>query len=148
MEANAFLQISADCEIRGSDCHGQGHYLAPRGSRKHKGIDPVCDGGTLIGCASDGVVTKIGYPYRMDDEVKGYLRYVEIKVGSVFERYFYIQPFSVRVGDKVKKGQTIGIAQGLADIYPGITDHVHFEVRRSKKDYLDPNEYLKGLSNG
>ena len=58
MEQQPELQISADMEIRGHDKHGSGHYGASRGYRNHKGVDPVCVGGTIIRSPVDGVVTR------------------------------------------------------------------------------------------
>ena len=51
------------------------------------------------------------------------------------------------VGDVVERGDIIGYAQGLAEIYPGITEHVHWEVMKpgKGKQFRDPVEVLKGL---
>jgi len=44
-------------------------------------------------------------------------------------RYFYVEPLLL-VGDTVKRGDIIGYAQGLTDVYPGITSHFHFEIMK------------------
>jgi len=130
--------------IRNEDLWGKGSYNAPRGDHKHNGIDIACYQGSVIISPNHGIVTKIGYPYPPSDPVKGHLRYVQItEFGKFLCRYFYILPY-VKEGDKINPGDKIGISQGLTEIYKGITDHIHYEVKMGKDKYLDPNEYLSG----
>jgi len=134
-------------KIRGHDRHGYGHYGAPRKGRKHTGIDIICHKNEAVVAFEDGEITKIGYPYDPDDPKKGHLRYVEVTVDSGDRyRYFYVDAFFC-VGDLVERGDIIGYAQGLSDIYPGISEHIHFEVMRPgrSKAYRDPVEVLEGL---
>ena len=133
-------------QIRGQDEHGSGEYLAPRGSRNHNGIDLVVHAGDKIVSPNSGFVTKIGYPYHPKKHPdKAHLRFVEVMEQDQYEcRYFFVQP-SVRVGDKIHEGDVIGTAQGLTEIYPGITDHVHYEVEVSGT-YINPSDYLKSIS--
>ena len=126
--------------LRGDDKHGSGYYGAPRGGRKHKGVDIACYKGSEVLSLSEGKVTKIGYPYDPNDSKKGHLRYVQISYGDYDFRYFYVHP-TVSIGDRVIKGDTLGITQGLTDIYPGITDHYHFEVKENGK-IINPKEFL------
>lgn len=129
--------------IRGQDKHGAGHFGAPRGGRTHNGIDIACYAGSVVYAASAGTVTKIGYPYDPNEPKKGHLRYVQVSDGEGIDcRYFYVQP-AVQVGDKVRAGEAVGKTQGLLEVYPGITDHFHFEVRHENGDYLDPVQYLE-----
>lgn len=95
----------------------------------------------------DGEITKFGFPYNPNDPEKGHLRYVEITVSSGDKhRYFYVEPL-VSVGDSVRRGDIIASAQGLSDVYPGITEHFHFEIMKPGRgrSYRDPVEVLKGL---
>jgi murein DD-endopeptidase MepM/ murein hydrolase activator NlpD len=134
-------------EIRGSDGYGSGHYGAPRKGRKHSGIDIVIHKNEAITAFEDGTVSKIGFPYNPNDAKKGHLRYIEITVASNDRhRYFYVDAF-FSVGDVVERGDIIGYAQGLTEIYPGITEHIHFEVMKpgKGKQFRDPVEVLKGL---
>ncbi len=125
-------------EIRGQDCQGAGHWQAPRGERKHNGIDYICDSGDQVIALKDGLVTKIGYPYNPNDTTKGHLRYVEVTDNKKARvRYFYIKP-KVKVGDKIRVNDILGISQDLTKIYPGITQHYHLEVI----GYINPEEYL------
>ena len=143
-------------EIRGQDAYGSGEYLASRGkNRKHKGIDPILKEGDLIGSVCDGVVTKIWYPYSQAEpnaewskwkiekhNKKKAMRYVQVTDENGYDvRYFYIIP-SVKISDKVKTGDVLGIARGIEHIYSGITEHYHFEIKRNGET-INPNEYLK-----
>ena len=140
-------------EIRGVDKQGSGAYRAPRGGRKHRGIDICCSAGDSIRAVSRGIVTKIGYPYSQSTPSnpdskfvkKKALRYVEITDRyGVRVRYFYVKS-AVKVGENVAKTDIIGTSQGLGDIYSEITEHYHFEVMilmGGTKVFLDPEQYL------
>jgi len=127
--------------IRGSDPQGQGHYGAPRGTGKHNGVDVSCYKGSVILSITGGMVTKIGYPYDPGDKKKGHLRYVQVTFDETNYRYFYIDPF-VSVGESVKPEDPLGVSQGLTEIYLGITDHIHFEIKRDGI-YLNPEGFVK-----
>ncbi len=129
--------------IRGFDSQGAGYFGASRagGSRKHNGVDFVCHPHDEIISLTDGIVTKIGYPYDPSNEKKGHMRYIQItdKDGNDV-RYFYVTPH-VDLYDTIKRGDKIGRSQDLTRIYPGITQHFHFEVKRVR-GYLNPLDYL------
>lgn len=127
--------------LRIIDPYGEGHYLAPRGSRLHKGVDIACYKDSVILSLTAGVVTKIGYPYNPSDSIKGHLRYVQVSCDDLDYRYFYIKA-SVAVGDIVKIDDPLGVTQGLSEIYPGITDHFHFEIKQNGK-FINPNSFLQ-----
>lgn len=132
--------------IRGLDKWGSGAYGAPRGRRAHRGIDVACYAGSKVAAERSGLVTKLGYPYSPSDPKKGHLRYVEIEDEQGNKaRYFYIKPY-LELGDLVSPGDFIGETQGLAEIYPGITDHFHFEVKDSTGVFVDPISYLESTS--
>lgn len=140
------LDLRKSYSLRGKDRHGYGHFGASRGNRVHKGIDVVSEDGQPVSSCSDGVVTKIGYPYSHDLSY----RYVQVTVGensdTVHERYFYCLPNDgIEVGASVKAGQVIGAAQDLCCTYGGITPHIHFEIKTPKGVYLDPIKYLVQL---
>jgi len=134
--------ILAGLPTRGTDTHGSGKWMAPRGSRKHKGVDFACYPDTEIYSGSAGQVTKLGYPYA--DKLQ--YRYVEVTTPQGIKyRYFYVKP-SVEVGNKVDKGTLLGLAQDLTDTYPGITNHVHFEVMDLEGKKVNPWAYLEKMS--
>lgn len=128
--------------VRGVDSWGSGAYLAKRGDRKHNGVDLACYPGTLIMSLGEGIVSKIGYPYDPNDPLKGYLRYVQVTDKNNYDlRYFYIEPIVI-LGDFIIKGQVLGVTQDLQKPYPGITGHVHFEVKKDEK-YIDPMNWVR-----
>ena len=115
--------------IRKSDKWGQGHFGAPRGTRKHNGIDIVTQLGTPVLSPIEGKVIRISYPYASDMSFTGLLiegigvhQGLEIKI-------FYMKPISGIVNKIVKPGQKIGTSQSLLNKYPGITNHIHIEIK-------------------
>ena len=132
-----------DAPLRGTDKHGSGAYLAPRGDHLHQGIDIACHAGSKPLAVKGGRVTKIGMPYSWRHIHRRHLRYVEITDRRGYAaRYFYVHT-DLKVGDTVTQGQAVGVTQGLAEIYPGITDHFHFEVRDPQGRVIDPADYLE-----
>lgn len=121
---------------RGVDGFGSGAFGASRdgGARHHAGVDYVAEGGQPVVAPISGFVTKIGYPYGDDTR----LRYVEIKnpALNLEARVFYIDP-KVSVGETIRLGTPIGVAQTLQRRYGGITDHVHLELADAAGDKLD-----------
>jgi len=125
--------------MRTTDAHGSGWFGAPRGRRKHRGIDFACHPGSAVLCLVDGTVTKLGYAYADDLSY----RYVEITDTAGFAaRYFYVEPHH-KAGGAVLAGEIIGTVQPLGPRYPGITEHVHFEVRNPAGDIIDPAGYIQ-----
>ncbi len=113
---------------RGVDAYGSGAFKASRdgGERQHQGVDYVAAAGQAVWAPISGLVTKIGYAYGDDPG----LRYVEIENPAlkISARVFYVAP-EVQVGQVVRLGTPIGIAQTLQARYPGgIVDHVHLEL--------------------
>lgn len=112
---------------RGHDDFGDGFFGARRdgGSRAHEGVDYVAQAGQAVQAPMSGYVTKIGYAYAGDTELK----FVEITNPALgyAARAFYVTP-DVEVGQTVRLGDTIGKVESLQGHYPGITDHVHLEI--------------------
>lgn len=134
--------MKADLPTRGNDEFGSGAYKASRGKRKHEGIDFSCPPDTGIYSDVEGIVTKVGYPY--GDDLS--FRYVRVKTNKGYEvDYFYVQPTEkAHVGRLITKNDIIGISQSLQKRYPGITDHVHFQVKYNGV-YADPEQFLETL---
>lgn len=139
--------VGITIKIRGQDKHGAGHYGASRGKRKHNGIDILCHKNESIIAFEGGKITKIWFPYDLNDPKKGHLRYTEITINNGDKhRYFYTDSLYL-VGSVVERGDTIAWAQGLKEIYPGITEHYHFEIMKplAKRRYRNPVVILKRL---
>ena len=124
---------------RVSDAWGAGHYGAPRGDRKHNGQDYLIDPDCQVLSPVDGMITKLGLPYPNSE-----YRYVEVTTEAGYRhRVFYIWPVLDK-GKRVKEGQVIGISQDIGKKYPGMPNHIHYEVKFQNK-FIDPEE---GIKNG
>ena len=117
----------------------QGYFssgFGMRGKRMHKGVDLVTKSGTNIYAVEDGEVTFSG-------QMRGYGNMIEIKHGNTYStRYGHNSRNMVKVGDRVKKGQVIGLvgATGRAT-----TAHVHFELLRSGSA-VNPMKFLAAIN--
>ena len=131
---------------RGKDAQGSGAYGAPRGSRKHKGLDYWCKPGTRVYSAISGRVTRLGYPYKGNRE----LRLIEIETDNYGRqgeliRYMYIQPVVMK-GDKVLAGDLLGVVQKHPAVDRGMKPHVHVDVRQmvnKRRKFVDPEKYFE-----
>ena len=113
---------------RQCDGFGCGHYGASRGTRDHRGIDYEAVAGADVVAVIGGEVTRIGWPY-----ANANYRYIEITTQDGYVvREMYVSPnANLVVGSQVIQGEVIGTVQSLQPRYPGITDHVHVEVREN-----------------
>lgn len=124
--------------MRGTDVHGSGYFHAPRGNRLHNGIDYSVIANSVVLSPVSGVVTKLGYPYADDLS----FRYVQITDLEGYKwRLFYIDP-SVSVGEVVTIVSKIGVVQDLDERYPGITPHVHLEIKSPDNYFINPEDKL------
>jgi hypothetical protein len=132
---------------REHDAFGDGSFGASRdgGVRRHAGVDYVADVGQAVVAPISGFVSKIGFPYADDQQ----LRYVEIEnpALSMSARVFYVDP-QVEVGQAVRLGAPIGVAQDLQARYRGITEHVHLEVADRTGHKLDAANLLHARLGG
>jgi murein DD-endopeptidase MepM/ murein hydrolase activator NlpD len=120
--------------LRGEDDWGSGAYGAGRGDRLHRGLDIVAQPGDPILSPMDGELVREAAPYEDDTRYSGVLLRGHGAWEGVEIKLFYLDgPHEGRV----RAGDPIGIAQDLGQKYPGITNHVHVEVRR-QGDLLDP----------
>lgn len=98
----------------------------------HDGIDLAAPKGTPVKAASGGIVVKAG-------RESGYGKMVEISHGNGLDTlYAHASRIEVKVGDLVKKGQTIALV-GSTGRATG--PHLHFEVRMAGHP-LDPTLFL------
>jgi murein DD-endopeptidase MepM/ murein hydrolase activator NlpD len=133
--------IKGRLPIRGTDSFGSGAFGASRGSRQHNGIDFIAAPNTVIECYSAGHVTKVGYCYNDAPE----FRYVQVTTADgCMERYFYIDPVPGIMDEYVHAGTAIGDVHSLQSRYAGITDHIHFEVKRPNGTFINPALYFQG----
>ena len=99
----------------------------------HTGIDIAAPLGTTVMAAADGVVVAVGHT------TVGYGNYVVIAHGGgIATLYGHLLDTSVKVGDRVVRGQMIGL-EGSTGLSTG--PHVHFELRVNDQ-VIDPMPYL------
>ena len=101
--------------------------------RMHYGVDFTAPRGTPIFATGDGVVS------RVIRQFGGYGREIIIDHGFGYKtRYAHMQDFTVKKGDKVKRGDQIGTVgnTGLST-----APHLHYEVRKDNKK-VNPVHYF------
>jgi hypothetical protein len=123
---------------RAYDRFGSGQFGVRRdgGSRAHHGLDIAAEPKELIFSPITGTVVREAFPYKNDPSLRGLV----IKGTGGWADYevkiFYAEGL---LSGNVVQGQHIGFAQDLSKKYPGITNHVHVEVR-CKGKVVPPNE--------
>lgn len=126
-----------EMSVRKCDGHGCGHWRASRGQRLHHGVDLACVPGTVVTSPLRGAVTKLGIVYADDH----HWRYVQVSSGGYDFRIFYLDPL-VEEGEQVCFGKALGKAQRLGGRYESITEHLHFEIKNSRGEHIDPTPSL------
>ncbi|MBQ8724864.1 MAG: M23 family metallopeptidase [Oscillospiraceae bacterium] len=104
----------------------------------HNGMDIAADEGTPVCAIDNGTVADV-----TKDALWGIC--VEIDHGNgVVSRYCGLSPsLSVKAGDTVESGQTMGAVGSTADIESKQASHLHFEVLKNDV-YVDPAAYVNG----
>lgn len=111
----------------------------------HNGIDLVGTGYTLdyIVAHSDGTVVSAKKDYKVNvPNSRDYGNYVKIKHNNgmyTFYAHMKYNSVTVKVGDKVKKGQVIGYMGNTGHSFGA---HLHFEVRDKNDNKIDPTNYI------
>lgn len=99
----------------------------------HPGIDIVVPKGTPVRCALDGTVASAGW-----DDVYGNL--IVVAHGDTLKTlYGHNEKALVKEGDRVAKGQVIGLAGSTGR---STAPHVHFEILKQGRP-VDPAAYIK-----
>lgn len=103
----------------------------------HSGMDFTANVGTEIYATGDGVVELAEYS-------PGYGNHVVIKHGYGYSSlYGHMEKMNVRVGNKVKRGELIGVV-GNTGLSSG--PHVHYEVHKNGVAVNPVNYYYNDLS--
>ena len=140
--ATGFRPILNPMIERETDGYGSGAYGASRdgGTRSHAGTDFVSTHGQQVYAPFAGVVARIYQVYTTDTRYKG----IDIKGDNGWYcRLFYVDAV-LPVGTIVQPGTLIATAKSLQAKYPGITDHVHLEIRRGDRTgtHQDPTTFF------
>lgn len=103
------------------------------GSSNHGGVDLAAPSGTRIGSATSGTVIKSGKSGGYGNAV-----YVQMSDGRVVIYGHMKQASTLKAGDKVQQGDTIGYV-GTTGTSSG--NHLHLEIRSSDGTKIDPSTY-------
>ena len=113
-------------------------------SQFHSGVDLVGVGGTAVCAVCDGTVLSSQIITDKSNLTWQWGNYVSVQAADGAVMYYcHLDSRAVKKGDKVKKGQRIGIMGNTGYSFGA---HLHFEVRRNNKainaaDYLGiPNK--------
>ena len=123
-----FAKIN-DNPTRQMDGYGSGQFNASRdgGKRHHQGLDVVSRPGEPVKSPIDGDVIAESVPYKNDPRYRGVRIRGTGRHAGYEVKMFYLQGLFC---GPVKAGDVVGYAQNLEEKYPGITNHVHMEVRQ------------------
>lgn len=110
----------------------------------HNGIDLVGTGYTLdyITAHTEGTVVAVRNNYKTNDRYGcSYGNYVKIKHDGYYTLYAHMKynSVTVRVGQKVSKGQVIGYMGNTGHSFGA---HLHFEVRDKNDNFINPTPYI------
>jgi hypothetical protein len=105
-----------------NDAKGYGHHGAPRGNRKHDGVDLKCTKGQDILMPVDGIIVRESLPYKSDLKWRG----VYIVNPRIEIKMWYL--ISDMIGKEIKVGSIIGEAQDIGEKYEGVTPHIHLRI--------------------
>lgn len=120
--------------VRGWITSEFGYRYNPFTSSKqfHEGIDIAADRGTPVRAVADGIVASISSDAELGNNII-------INHGfGISTRYAHLSQISVKVGQKVKKGEIIGKV-GSSGLTTG--PHLHYEVRMNGIA-MNPRKYL------
>ncbi len=106
--------------------------------RVHNGIDIAAQAGTPVCAAAAGTVYTV-----YEDETMGTTVVIRHENGYVTKYASLSSQPTVKAGDPVTSGQTIGTVGCTALLETAIGEHVHFSVTRDGLE-IDPEEFLKG----
>ncbi len=108
-------------------------HFGPRGRKHHDGIDIPAPRGTPIIAADTGVVIY------SDNGIRGYGNMIVIAHGDdIFTVYAHNRKNKVDKGDRVDKGQVIGL---VGNTGRSTGPHLHFEIRVKNK-VRNPAQFL------
>lgn len=117
---------------------GRGEFGTPRsGGRRHGGIDIEGNVGDPVVAVAGGTVV-----VRPNNEAAGNTVHVRHDDGTL-TKYFHLDAFSVRNGQRVEAGQQIGTIGRTGNTPAQGDTHLHFEMWRDGRQ-VDPLPYLRG----
>lgn len=130
----AILPIDDSEDVRMTSGFGMRMHPVMKERKMHLGIDFAAPIGTPIFAGADGTVSEV------TSAKGGYGKKILIDHGSKYQtKYAHLSTFEVKKGDRVKKGQTIGLSgnSGMSSI-----PHLHYEVIRVGQGHVDPKKFI------
>lgn len=123
-----------------NDAEGSGYFGAPRGNRKHQGVDLETTEGKQVKAPEAGTIKRKAYPYKGDANYTGLI--FNGDSGTEW-RVYYVKPLEALIGQRVEQGQTIATSQDISKKYgPLMKAHIHVEARQNGK-LINPTEILQ-----
>ena len=104
--------------------------------RVHNGVDIAAEAGTKVLAAADGTVYSV-----FEDDTMGTTVVIDHSGGYMSRYSSLAKEVSVKVGDTVTMGQTIGAVGNTALLETAIGDHLHFSVS-CNGELIDPATFL------
>lgn len=104
--------------------------------RVHNGIDIAAEAGTEVRAAADGEVYTV-----YEDEAMGMTVVIRHEGGYTTKYSSLAEEVSVKAGDQVTMGQTIGTVGNTALMESAIGEHIHFSVT-CDGETINPNDFL------
>jgi len=102
------------------------------GRQHHNGIDYEMPVGTPVLAAADGIVDTVTV---QANSARSYGRYIVLKHEGFYTYYAHLSKSLVKVGQKVRQGQQIGLsggAKGAPGSGSSTGPHLHFEIKKAK----------------
>lgn len=112
------------------------YNVTTRDWRVHNGVDIAAEAGTNVLAAADGKVIEIS-----EDEAMGTTVVIDHDGGYLTCYSSLSSELSVKEGDTVTMGQTIGTVGNTALMETAVGDHLHFSVSCNGK-IIDPATFL------
>lgn len=105
----------------------------------HTGVDLVGNVGSYILSITDGTVYKVSKTNVYGNAIE--IKHTDESGNTFYSYYAHMRDNSIIVAEnqEIKAGQRIGI-QGSTGWSTG--DHLHFEIRNSNNEHIDPTSYL------
>jgi murein DD-endopeptidase MepM/ murein hydrolase activator NlpD len=121
--------VYGSMQSRTSDPYGSGQFAAPRDhhSRQHNGLDIAANPGDTVLSPIEGDLVREAIPYA---PFTGLLIEGTGAHAGYSVKLFYVEAYGC---GRVGAGTPLGHVQDLQHTYPGITNHVHMEVRYKGK---------------